>query len=177
MKNFLIIILLFCFTQSFSQLKEERDSIYKYNSHEILQEFFQEELGKNNIALFSIGTANYLIIVEHCNKFKEYTVTLLDDNGRMEKKLKKRISKPDKLLESLLQKENYRTDFVNLSSNFFKDGYTITIDTHNDFYFVLVDKNQEYFGETFLPIGIVPNPIRKEIYDYLFSSLINSDSN
>lgn len=176
MKSFLIIINLLCCTLSLAQLDMERDNVYRQEAQRVLNSFFKDNIGKNNIVLFSIGLRNHLIIVEDCNKYKEYVVMSLDKN-KMKKKLKKKISKSDKLLGSLFKKENYNTDYTNISSTLFGDGYNITIDTHNDFYFVLVDKKQQYFGETLLPIGIIPNPINKDIYDYLFKSLINNVNN
>jgi len=173
MKLFFVIINLLCCTLSLAQIGMKIDSVYRKEAQRVLNSFFKDDIGKNNIVLFSIGVRNYLVIVDDCKKYKEYVVVSLDKN-KMKKKLKKKISKSDELLGSLFKKENYNTDYTNISSILFEDGYNITIDTHNDFYFVLVDKEQQYFGETLLPIGIIPNPINKIIYDYLFKSLVNS---
>ncbi len=130
----------------------------------------KEDLSNKEYILFSNGDIAYLIIVKEKNFYKEYFVEI--DTITQEKTQKVLlIENPQEILVKAFDTSIYHSGFINFESEFYKDGYTKA--WGNNTYFVYVSANGERYGECRLSIIVEPNPIDKDVYNYLQTRITN----
>ncbi|WP_417350992.1 hypothetical protein [Flavobacterium alkalisoli] len=163
------ILLIFVFLLLLPFVLSAQESVHYERIDKLLTSFFKEDLNENKI-VFTINDKLYLIIVEKKDAYEHYYFeadTITDKKPQVKQMI---IFKPNNLLETAFNTNNYHTGYIDFFSDFYKDGVEFSIG--NPTYFVLLDKNGQKFGETELSAVVIPNPIDKEVYNYILTTTI-----
>jgi hypothetical protein len=123
---------------------------------------------ENAYLLFSVDDRWFLIIEKKSNFYREYFLQKNDSTYIIVKSLK--IRKHKKILKKAFNKNIYHKGFINLNSDFYKNGYIFS--QGNETYFYYKDKDDNIYGESKLTTIINPNPIDIEIYNFLLTRLL-----
>ena len=170
-----MLLLLVALTLGFAQSCKAQeltavDSLYRQAADNILGEYFPENADR---IIYSIGTGIHLVIEDGQNSYHHYVIYsgFMDMNGIVDTIV---VGKPNAALDEAFKRCGYLKGFTTLASEFFKDGYEGTLTFNSSFYFVLIDKEGDRYGEARLPIAINPNPTPTEVYFYVYSTLVGS---
>jgi len=166
----LLIIFSFLCSKVVSQELKFTDSLSIIKSENIVKSHFTESIKNNNYLLFSIADKWYLIIIDKSNYYEQHFINTDSIVGNIKDSISL-IKKPDILLQSAFEKSIYKKEYINFSSDFFKNGYDLA--EGNSTYFYLKEKNCVKYGESRLSVFVKPNPIDEKIYDYLRNALLN----
>ena len=161
-KNITIFAILIITFNVSPQSKGELDS--REMAKDVIDKTDLRETTRNkNYIVFSNSDKRFIIIIDNNDSYREYYVNYMNANPKIIDV--KEVEKSNSLLSRMFEKSIYRTDYVSLNSNFYNDGYKTS--TGNVTYFAYHNVDGKVYGESRLTVVIDPNPIDREIYNYL----------
>ncbi len=141
----------------------------RIKTDEVITSYFSKYFN-NKILAFSINDLYYLVIIENDLKYEEYYISLDTLSKSFQRPRLIDIKQNDSLLKEAFKLSNYHTDFIDIKSDYYKEGVKNLMGSST--YFVLYDEKRIRYGESKLNVIIEPNPIYKEVYLYLVKTII-----
>ena len=165
-----ILALIFITTSSCCQVKEEN---YTTEAVKQIEYILNDKLSNKEKIIFSVAEKEFIVIVQIEDYFLEYY--LLKKNNEFKPKIvSKIVKKTNPIFEKMFDKSIYQKEYITFDSKFFDpNGYEIS--SGNLTYFVFKDKNDNKYGEARLSFLIKPNPIDKDVYEYLIKQILEDN--
>ena len=161
-------ILIFLFLMFFCRIYGQ-EMTSRIKTDEVITSYFSKYFN-NKILAFSINDLYYLVIIENDLKYEEYYISLDTLSKSFQRPRLIDIKQNDSLLKEAFKLSNYHTDFIDIKSDYYKEGVKNLMGSST--YFVLYDEKRIRYGESKLNVIIEPNPIYKEVYLYLVKTII-----
>ncbi|MDB5142981.1 MAG: hypothetical protein JWQ66_1694 [Mucilaginibacter sp.] len=166
---YLLIAFSFITKAGYSQILGHADSLSREKSEVIVKNNFRNLIG-NKYLLFSISDRWYLIIAKKSNKYYEYYLDSDTSKVRRSSTIKAtKVVSISRVLSKAFDEKSYQKDYITFNSPFYRHNHAES-DGNITYFYLMIDGVK--YGEARLSVFIKPNPIDKDVYDYLRISLL-----